>query len=79
MEVVKPKDRKMISNSCYLSHLCELFSLSPMRYIWVSVCDKKRGSLSIYTSFPLDNYLPGPISLGESNKPSTPQMWGLLP
>ena len=26
-----------------------------------------------------DNYLPVPTSLGDSNNPSTPQLWGLLP
>ena len=79
MAAVKPKDRKMSSNSCSLSHLSELLLSSPMRYSWVSVCVKQRGSLSIYTSFRLDNNLLGPTSLGESNNPSAPQLWGLYP
>ena len=63
----------------YKYDLQYLFSLSPMRYSWVSVCDKQRGSLSIYTSFQLDNNLLGPTSLGESNNPSSPQLWELFP
>ena len=27
----------------------------------------------------LKNYLPGPTSLGESNNPSAPQLWGFFP
>ena len=30
-------------------------------------------------STPLNHYLLGPTSLGESNNPSAPQMWGLCP
>ena len=28
---------------------------------------------------PLNNYLLGPTSLGESNNPSAPQLWGIFP
>ena len=59
--------------------LQQFLSLSPMQYRWVSVCLKYRVSLSIYTSFWLDNHLPGSNSVGDSNNPSAPQLWGLCP
>ena len=68
----------MISNSCSLSLVLTL-PLSLMFPSSMSVCEKQRGSLSIYTNFILDNYLAGPTSLGESNNPSAPQLWGLPP
>ena len=71
----------------YKDDLWQLFSLSLvrapllslMRYSLLSVCNKYRVSLSIYTCFPLENYLLGSTSLGESNNPSAPQLWGLCP
>ena len=75
---VKPKDTKMISHGFSLSHLCDLlFSHSCATIEWV--CVSNRVSLSIYTCFPLDNYSTGTTSLGESNNPNTPQLWGLFP
>ena len=48
MAVVKPKDRKMISNRCSLSHLCELL-LSHLCAIawWVCVTNRESHSLFI--------------------------------
>ena len=37
------------------------------------------GGLHPNKSASLDNYLPGPTSIGESNNPSAPQLWGLYP
>ena len=78
MAKVKPKDRKMISNSCSLSHMCELlFSHSCAIVEWV--CVTNREAHSLYSSFRLDNYLPGPTSLRESNNPNAPKLWGVCP
>ena len=70
MVAVKPKDRKYDLEQLLSLSLGWDRPLSLMRPSWVSVCEKWRVSLSIYTSFWLDNYLLGPTSLGESNNPS---------
>ena len=79
MVVVKPKEIKDDLEKLFSLSLVWAPLLSLMWYSWVSDCVKQGGSLSIYTSFRLDNYLPGPTSLGESNNPSAPQLWGLFP
>ena len=89
MVEVKPKDRKydlwkLISLTC-----ASTSSLTHAPQLSVCCIEMKRASLlfiffhSLYfhsnKSAPLNNYLPGPNSLGESNKPSAPQLWGLFP
>ena len=57
---------------------------------WVSVCVINREAHSLFIFFhslnvhsnkfsSLTNYLPGPTSLGKSNNPSAPKLWGLFP
>ena len=48
-------------------------------YFWKNHFKLKFPVISVYTNFILDNYLPGPNYLGESNNPSAPQLWGLCP
>ena len=71
MAVVKPKDNNMISDSFSLSYP-NSFSLTHALQLSVTDCMINR-ELSIYTSFLLDNNLPGLTYLGESNNPSAPQ------
>ena len=54
----------------FLSHSC-----TPIE--WVCVTNKESHSLFILVS-DFYNYLPGPTSLGESNNPSAPQLWGIF-
>ena len=77
----------MISNSCSLSYP-NSFSLTHVLQLSVSECVINREAHSLFILFhslnvhfnmstPLNNYLLGPTSLGESNNPSAPQIWGL--
>ena len=69
----------MISDSCCLSHLFQHFlSHSCTLVEWVCVTNRESHSLFILIS-DFYNYLPGSTSLGESNNPSAPQLWGLFP
>ena len=78
----------MISTACSLSHTWESFSCLTHAPQWVSVCVINREVHSLFIFFrsrnvhfnmstPLNNYLLEPTSLGESNNPSAPQLWGL--
>ena len=69
----------MISNTCSLSHLSELL-LSHLCAIdgWVCVTNRESHSLFILVS-DLTITQPRTNSLGESNNPSAPQLWGLPP
>ena len=78
----------MIPVSCSLSYL---ISVSLTHALQLSVSDYmlNREAHSLFILFcslnvhfnmspPLNNYLLGPKSLGESNNPSSPQLWGLF-
>ena len=89
MVAVKPKDIKYdfqqlfslsLLRDILLSHSC-----SPVEWVCV-VCRNEELFIffrSLYfqsnKSASLNNYLPGLTSLGESNNPSAPQLWGLYP
>ena len=88
MEVVKPKDRKddLHIFSLSLSHLRKLLLSHSCALVSECVCDKHSlfiffRSLNVHSnmSASLNDYLLGPTSLGESNNPSAPQLWGLFP
>ena len=70
----------MISNNYSLSHLCEiLLSNSCATVESVCVCVPNRESHSLFILvFHLNFTLIGPTSLGESNNPNIPQLWGLF-
>ena len=87
---VKSKNTNMIFWQQLSLSLIPTSSLSLMRPSLVSVCvEMRRASilfiffLSLYVhsnkSASLNNYLWGSNSLGESNNPSAPQLWGLFP
>ena len=91
MAAIKPKNRKDDLHSLFsLTHLRELLlshSCAPMSEC-VCVINREAHSLFIFffsldvdfnMSTPLNTYLVGPTSLGESNNPSAPQLWGLFP
>ena len=91
MVAVKSKNIKMISNSLFsLSYLRELLLSHSCALVRECVCVINRESHSLFIFFrslnfhsnmsaSLNNYLLESTSLGESNNPSAPQLWGLCP
>ena len=94
MAAVKLENRKydlhsLFSLSLTLERDSPLSLMHPSEWVCVWCVEMRRGSLlfiffhSFYVhsnkSASLNNYLPRLNSLGESNNPSAPQLWGLFP
>ena len=91
MAAVKPENIKDDLHSLFsLTHLRELLLSHSCAPVSECVCVINGEAHSLFIFFhsldvhfnmlaPLNDYLLGPTSLGESNNPSAPQLWGLCP